>query len=487
VHFEIPIINKAGRGLPFTYTLTYDSSVWYPAASGSNTVWTPVSNWGWRAVTAAETGYVSWTVTNASCQCYECSTYYWSVYSNWQYHDPLGAVHPFSLATVGSWQSGWPCGGGPPNSASNISADDGSGYQISTSIPAGSYQQTPSFSLKAKNGATINAPGQVGTGSGSLTDRNGNYISVASSTQTTFTDTLGTTALTVFGGGVNPEVLAYPNPGGSTLCTKSGAPSGTSCYVINYSTYTVQTSFGCSGITDYPATHPAHRRHHQLCLHRRLLRNHLRRRHRGHLSRTTPDSSTAWVYVHAESAAPPDRLGVPRSQIPQATRPSISFQPDAPSGGQTNGYEVQRKAYQGASTLLCRPWIPAITARPRRARQWPFVPAALRSPPASHPAATPFRPIRPPPIMATRSHWTFTNTTTATGPRAPSAENGHRLRCRAHQQHREHAQFGIRLQRRQALIAQTNYSTTNRRDHHLRHAAAHHGDRLARQPHHGRT
>lgn len=44
VHFEIPIINKAGRGLPFTYTLTYDSSVWYPYGA-----WTPVNNWGWSA------------------------------------------------------------------------------------------------------------------------------------------------------------------------------------------------------------------------------------------------------------------------------------------------------------------------------------------------------------------------------------------------------------------------------------------------------
>ena len=57
VHFEIPIINKAGRGLPFTYTLTYDSSVWYPYGA-----WTPVNNWGWSAVTAvALTGYVSYS------------------------------------------------------------------------------------------------------------------------------------------------------------------------------------------------------------------------------------------------------------------------------------------------------------------------------------------------------------------------------------------------------------------------------------------
>lgn len=36
-HFEIPIINRAGRGTPANYTLTYDNSVWYPAGS-----WVPV-------------------------------------------------------------------------------------------------------------------------------------------------------------------------------------------------------------------------------------------------------------------------------------------------------------------------------------------------------------------------------------------------------------------------------------------------------------
>ncbi len=44
VHFEIPILNKAGRGLPFTYALRYDSSIWW--ASGG--YWTPsTSFWGW--------------------------------------------------------------------------------------------------------------------------------------------------------------------------------------------------------------------------------------------------------------------------------------------------------------------------------------------------------------------------------------------------------------------------------------------------------
>jgi hypothetical protein len=64
VYFQIPIVNKAGRGVPFTYTLTYSSSVWYNVADS----WGPVSNWGWTAVTAVPlTGYVSYYVVPQSC------------------------------------------------------------------------------------------------------------------------------------------------------------------------------------------------------------------------------------------------------------------------------------------------------------------------------------------------------------------------------------------------------------------------------------
>jgi len=51
VHFAVPIVNKAGGGLPFYYMLTYDSSIWYP----SNGVWTPAANWGWAAISSGST------------------------------------------------------------------------------------------------------------------------------------------------------------------------------------------------------------------------------------------------------------------------------------------------------------------------------------------------------------------------------------------------------------------------------------------------
>src|SRR5437016_5542 len=51
VHFSIPVLHKAGRGIPFTYDLSYDSSIWAPVTSGSTTTWTPVNNWGWTGTT----------------------------------------------------------------------------------------------------------------------------------------------------------------------------------------------------------------------------------------------------------------------------------------------------------------------------------------------------------------------------------------------------------------------------------------------------
>src|SRR5437879_10054315 len=54
-HWTIPVIHKPGRGINFTYDLSYDTSVWYPVGG----TWQPVQNWGWRGQTEAATGYAS--------------------------------------------------------------------------------------------------------------------------------------------------------------------------------------------------------------------------------------------------------------------------------------------------------------------------------------------------------------------------------------------------------------------------------------------
>lgn len=56
IHFSIPIVAKAGRGLPFDYTLSFDSSIWSPLSPSGSVGWTPATNWGWRGISEASTG-----------------------------------------------------------------------------------------------------------------------------------------------------------------------------------------------------------------------------------------------------------------------------------------------------------------------------------------------------------------------------------------------------------------------------------------------
>ena len=47
-HITIPIIQKPGRGAPYSYNVTYDSSIWYPVGSSGTQTWVPQINYGWN-------------------------------------------------------------------------------------------------------------------------------------------------------------------------------------------------------------------------------------------------------------------------------------------------------------------------------------------------------------------------------------------------------------------------------------------------------
>ena len=47
-HWKFPVFSKAGRGVPFSYVITHDTSVWFLAGVSGNGNWLPVSNWAWR-------------------------------------------------------------------------------------------------------------------------------------------------------------------------------------------------------------------------------------------------------------------------------------------------------------------------------------------------------------------------------------------------------------------------------------------------------
>jgi len=237
-HLSVPVINKAGRGTAFTYNLAYDSSIWTPVASGSTKTWQPTANWGWAGQTQITTGYMTvYQTISGYCGYYNVKGDFvrtGTVYlnSDWAFIDPFGIYHTFSGSTYSVAGSGETC---PSPSSLTVAATDGSGYTLEAVGGGGT--------VVARNGTNLAPPINSGTGSGTVTDRNGNQISVNNSG--VFTDTLGTTALTVSGSGTStsPLTFTYTPPSGSNVS-----------YTMKFSNFTVKTNFGCSGISEYSET-----------------------------------------------------------------------------------------------------------------------------------------------------------------------------------------------------------------------------------------
>lgn len=234
VHFAVPVISKPGRGTPFDYILSFDSSIWTPITSSGVKSWQPTTNWGWRAITEASTGYISRQRFTVQCLIDDGQEYipprpprYISEpqWMNYQYHDPFGITHAgFTNITGG-------CAG--DIDPSDSTSTDSAGLTLDTStVPA---------KITTPSGTVFAAPIDGGTGAATKTDRNGNQITTT--TGNTFTDTLGMTVLSVSGGAPNPLVATYT--------TSSGTQASVT---VNYSTYTVQTAFGCSGVSEYGPT-----------------------------------------------------------------------------------------------------------------------------------------------------------------------------------------------------------------------------------------
>jgi RHS repeat-associated protein len=233
-HITIPILVKSGRGLPFTFNLTQDSSIWYPVTSSGSTSWQPVPNWGWSG-SEAKIGYIISAASSSSriISCGHLQSLIITTVYGWTYQDGFATPHPFPGTTTVTVNQ---CTNTTTPTSLGATAVDGSGYTFSAT---GSTVN----SLVGPDGNIINAPVNVNTGAGSLQDRNGNQISVSSSG--VFTDTLGQTALTVAGSGTPTSPITYTYP----------APSGANAvYTEKYTSQTIKTNFGCSGITEYTAS-----------------------------------------------------------------------------------------------------------------------------------------------------------------------------------------------------------------------------------------
>jgi len=226
VHYTFPIFSKPGRGLPFNYYLSFDSSVW----TRPGTSWAPVGNWGWRGAMDPLTGWLE--VTRSTLHCVTGFPKHQVPVTVWNFvnfHDGNGVIHP--IADADSVQ-GTAC---TDPDASTGDAIDGSGYTV---VPVAG---TGSASVISPSGQVVgNSPTAPGFGDGTITDSNGNQISSANGV---YTDTLGMNVLTATGGAPNPLVFTYTD---STNTARA--------VTVNYSTYTVKTNFGCAGISEYGPT-----------------------------------------------------------------------------------------------------------------------------------------------------------------------------------------------------------------------------------------
>ncbi len=212
-------MNKQGRGLPFQYQLVYDSLVWTPVGSAGSQVWTPAVGWGLHGqYNEGYEGYISYDSATVACTSSGTLTYV-PYYVGYVYHDASGVSHPLPYTAKYCYPYTF--------TGSGVPATDGSGYSYDGS------------KLTSADGRQIYAPSNSQTASGSITDTNGNVIN--NNGDGTFTDTLGKTALTITGSGTasSPRVFTY------------STPTGTAVVTVAYKTYTVQTDFGCSNVTEY--------------------------------------------------------------------------------------------------------------------------------------------------------------------------------------------------------------------------------------------
>ena len=222
VDINIPVTQKVGRGSGLFYVLSYNNSIWYPGFVNGIETWQPINNYGWQVQTNASVfGRLSHSSTHGRCSGGGLGggPAIWTANANFVYWDPKSTPH----ALVGA-DSGTDC--------------DGTSYQDPGHTTDGTgLTYTPLLApLTTRDGRVL----QLDATNPSSVDTNGNQITTDG---TNYYDTLGSTALTVSGTPPSPVTYTFPNSSG-----------GNSVVTANYTAYTVQTNFGCSGVAEYSAS-----------------------------------------------------------------------------------------------------------------------------------------------------------------------------------------------------------------------------------------
>jgi hypothetical protein len=216
VAFSIPVVSKAGRGIPFSFNLGYNSSVWQPLfLSGS--YWFPATGWGWAgAGSAPSLGSFTYQWSQGTCIDPGNHTEYYNIYGPFTYTSPDGTQIQFNNTQIDNEPTTDCTTGDPHPSPATGWSSDGSDWSITASLSAGGasavFNSPSGWQYIPSNGANP-----------SITDTNGNQITMGTQNGSpAVIDTLGLPALWYSGSA--PVQYSYTNPSG-----------GTSTVTVNYS------------------------------------------------------------------------------------------------------------------------------------------------------------------------------------------------------------------------------------------------------------
>src|SRR5438309_5668924 len=215
VHLSIPVVSKAGIGLPFSYDLLFNNNFW----STDGGYWVGVTSstyYGWSQLGQNHLGRFVITIGGF---CSGSTVNHNLIYS--AFIDTGGNRHnmPSGPITV-------PCG-----FPVTITLTDGSGIRVTMA------SATNGVSSAMYPNGTVSTP--YPNSNPTIVDTNGNTISVSGNTTT---DTLGVSELTITSTSTS-STYTYPTS------------NSTASAVHNFGYYTVQTNFGCPGITEF-SVHP---------------------------------------------------------------------------------------------------------------------------------------------------------------------------------------------------------------------------------------
>ena len=310
IHLDIPLVDKPGVGLPFSFGLHFNNNFWVPTyvwcMTGSY-CWQPnASVWGWLPDAAQGTG--SFIVRPFIDNCSGGDKQY-NILQYIAYQDPVGnthllpndPLHPTGPSVyIAQNVSGWQ-GCNFASLTSSVSAFDNSGLTFNLTFPYAAEAYVGPFPAPGTGSSTVTLadgtvitpgityvedlePGIQGAhpvfqlphyiSGTSIIDTNHNSILVPAQDSWpaygigpvgpyTFTDTLGVPELTIA-----PEIFAglgagnlFQGPSGpagpcassaSETYTYPTGPTSTASVTLTCKEYSIKTNFGCSGYPDWP-------------------------------------------------------------------------------------------------------------------------------------------------------------------------------------------------------------------------------------------